>query len=123
MSTALTDNQSASDALYAIPADLPRDEWVRAGMAAHDAGIQFDDFDQWSAQAANYDAKAARSTWRSFKPGKGVGAGTLFSIAKQHGYRPGRPAKRPSAAELEAQRAAREKAAAAQAEAGEQHPV
>ena len=120
MSTALTDNQSASDALYAIPADLPRDEWVRVGMAAHDAGIQFDDFDQWSAQAANYDAKAARSTWRSFKPGKGVGAGTLFSIAKQHGYRPGRPAKRPSAAELEAQRAAREKAAAAQAEADEQ---
>lgn len=120
MSIALTDIQRACDALHAIPADLPRDEWVRVGMAAHDAGIQFDDFDQWSAQAPNYDAKAARSTWRSFKPGKGVGAGTLFAIAKQYGHTVGKPAKRPSGTELAVQRAAREKAEAAQAEADKQ---
>ena len=29
----LTDTARASDALYSIPPDLPRDEWVRAGMA------------------------------------------------------------------------------------------
>lgn len=118
--TGVNDLQRASDALYAIPADLPRDDWVRVGMAAHDAGIQFDDFDQWSAQAPDYDAKAARSTWRSFKPGKGVGAGTLFAIAKQYGHTVGKPAKRPSSAELAARRAEREKAAAAQDEADEQ---
>lgn len=116
----MSEIQRAIEALWSIPADLPRDEWVRVGMAAHDAGIQFDDFDQWSAQAPSYDAKAARSTWRSFKPGKGVGAGTLFAIAKQHGYTPSATTKRPSAAELTMQRAERERAAAAQAEADEQ---
>lgn len=118
--TGVSDIQRASDALYAIPADLPRGEWVRAGMAAHAAGIQFDEFDQWSAQAPNYDAKAARTTWRSFKPGKGVGAGTLFAIAKQYGHTVDKPAQRPGSAELAAQRTAREKAAAAQAEADDQ---
>lgn len=77
----------AADALFTIPADLPRDEWVRAGMAAQAAGIDFDTFDNWSAQAGNYDASAARHTWRSFKPGKGIGAGTLFSMAAAHGWR------------------------------------
>lgn len=77
----------AADALFTIPADLPRDEWVRAGMAAQAAGIDFDTFDNWSAQAGNYDASAARDTWRSFKPGKGIGAGTLFSMAAAHGWR------------------------------------
>ena len=77
----------AADALFTIPADLPRDVWVRAGMAAQAAGIDFDTFDAWSAQAGNYDASAARDTWRSFKPGKGIGAGTLFSMAAAHGWR------------------------------------
>lgn len=116
----MSEIQRAIEALWSIPADLPRDEWVRVGMAAHDAGIQFDDFDQWSAQAPSYDAKAVRSTWRSFKPGKGVGAGTLFAIAKQYGHTVGKPAKRPSGTELAVQRAAREKAEAAQVEADKQ---
>ena len=46
----------ARDALQAIPPDLPRDEWVRAGMAAQAAGLGFDDFNDWSAGAGNYDA-------------------------------------------------------------------
>jgi hypothetical protein len=77
----------ARAALWAIPADLARDDWVRVGMAAHAAGLSFDTFDQWSAQAGNYDARAARDTWRSFKHGKGIGPGTLFSMAADHGYR------------------------------------
>lgn len=120
MSIALTDIQRACDALYAIPADTNHEEWLRVGMAAHDAGLSFDDFDSWSAQAANYDPKAARSTWRSFKPGKGVGVGTLFAIAKQYGHKVGKPSQRPSHEELAAQREERKKAAAAEAEAEEQ---
>ena len=54
-------------------------------MAAHAAGIDFDTFDQWSAQAGNYTASDARDTWRSFKPGKGVGAGTLYRMAAELG--------------------------------------
>ncbi|NZA00581.1 PriCT-2 domain-containing protein [Ottowia beijingensis] len=77
----------AREALGHIPPDLPRDEWVRAGMAAQAAGLDFDAFDSWSAQAASYDSRAARDTWRSFKPGKGVGAGTLYRMATEHGWR------------------------------------
>ncbi len=79
------DLDRARDALQFIPPDLPRDEWVTVGMAAHAAGLQFDDFNAWSAAAGNYSERDARDTWRSFKPGKGVGAGTLFKVAADHG--------------------------------------
>ena len=86
----------AMEALQAIPADLPREEWVKAGMAAQAAGLDFDTFDAWSAQADSYDARAARDTWRSFEPGKGVGAGTLYRMAAEHGWRMGsKPAAKP----------------------------
>lgn len=77
----------ALDALYAIPPDLPRPEWVSVGMAAHEAGIGFDAFNDWSAAAASYDEHAARATWNSFQLGKGVGPGTLFMKAAQFGGR------------------------------------
>ena len=46
----LADLDRARDALHAIPPDLPRDEWVRAGMAAHAAGLPFDEFDTITCQ-------------------------------------------------------------------------
>jgi putative DNA primase/helicase len=73
----------ALDALYSIPPDLPRPEWVRVGMAAHAAGIGFSAFNHWSAGADNYDERAARATWNSFKSDKGIGSGTLFMMAAQ----------------------------------------
>lgn len=80
------DLERARDALHFIPPDLPREEWVKAGMAAHAAGLDFDEFDNWSAGAGNYDARAARDTWHSFKPSKGVGIGTLFKMATENGW-------------------------------------
>ncbi|WP_287879055.1 AAA family ATPase [Acidovorax sp.] len=93
----MTDTAKAIAALHAIPPDLPRDEWVRAGMAAQAAGLDFDAFNDWSAKAGNYDERAARDTWRSFKPGRGVGAGTLYRVAAEHGWRMGerKPQQRP----------------------------
>lgn len=87
----------ARDALHAIPPDLPRDQWVKAGMAFHAAGGGFDDFDQWSAQADNYNAQSCRATFRSFKtaPG-GVGAGALFGMARDHGWAEGNSTPRPA---------------------------
>lgn len=82
----------ALDALHSIPADTDRDTWIRAGMAAKAAGLSFEDFDAWSAQADNYDAADARNAWRSFKDfkdGKGVGAPTLYSMATKHGWSKG----------------------------------
>ena len=81
-----SDTARALDALHSIPPDLPRDHWVRAGMAAQAAGLDFDAFDRWSAPAPNYKATDCRDAWRSFKPGKGITAATLFSMAKSHGW-------------------------------------
>lgn len=93
------DTARALDALYAIPADLPRDQWVKVGMAAHAAGLSFDDFDTWSASAANYNAQAARDTYRTFKdvPG-GIGVGSLFRMAREHGWNNGSTGARPASA-------------------------
>ncbi len=55
-------------------------------MAAQENGLTFDDFNEWSAGAGNYDERAALDAWRSFKPGKGIGKGTLFKMAADHGW-------------------------------------
>ena len=84
------DLDRARNALHAIPPDLPREEWVRVGMGAHAAGLAFDDFNNWSAGADTYKERDARDTWRSFKPGRGVGEGTLFKLADEHGHKQGK---------------------------------
>lgn len=83
--SASNDLDRARDALYLIPADIPREDWVRAAMGAKEAGIDFDTFDNWSASAPSYKAQDCRDMWKSIKPGKGVGAGTLFKMATDHG--------------------------------------
>jgi KaiC/GvpD/RAD55 family RecA-like ATPase len=93
----MSDTAKAIDALHAIPPDLDRATWVKAGMGFHAAGGDFDSFDQWSAGADSYNAAAVRDVWRSFKaaPG-GVGPGTLFRLAAENGWRmDGRPSARP----------------------------
>lgn len=76
----------ALDALAYIPADLPRDEWVRVGMSMKSIGLTLDDFSAWSATAPDrFDARACKDTWNSFR-GNGIGPGSLFALAKQHGW-------------------------------------
>lgn len=77
----------AFEALKSIPADISRDEWVRVGMSAHAAGLTYEDFDAWSSTGQSYDQKACQQTWKSFRSGGGVGPGTLFHIASEHGWR------------------------------------
>lgn len=76
----------ARDALRAISPDLSREDWIRVGMAAHAAGLPFDEFDAWSAAGASYSARSAAEVWRSFKPDGGIGAGTLFAMAREAGW-------------------------------------
>lgn len=76
-------------ALQHIPANLPRDEWARVGMAIKSEfpdGPGFDLFNEWSATADGFDYKATQSTWRSIKAGGGVGVGTLLHLAKENGF-------------------------------------
>ena len=78
--------ERARAALYSIPPDLPRAEWVNAGMGAHAAGLPVDDFIEWSRPAPSFNLQACKSTWRSFKHGKGIGEGTLYHLAATHGW-------------------------------------
>ncbi len=84
-------------ALDAVPADCTRDEWVSIGMALHWAGTQTDQLEQalqlwneWSSTAQfKYPGEREILTqWISFRPDKAtaVKLGTLFHIAKQHGW-------------------------------------
>jgi putative DNA primase/helicase len=76
-------------ALQFIPANLPRDEWARVGMAIKSEfsdGTGSDLFSDWSATADGYDPKATRTTWQSIKAGGGVGIGTLLHLAKEQGF-------------------------------------
>lgn len=62
------DPERARRALWSLDAGAERAEWVRAAMAAKAAGLQFDDFDQWSATAGNYAGQAdCAAVWRSIK--------------------------------------------------------
>lgn len=93
--------ERARAALHAIPPNLPRAEWVRAGMGAHAAGLLADDFIDWSTPAANFNQQTCMATWRSFKQNKGVGEGTLYRMAAAHGWTdkgeaPPRPAPKPA---------------------------
>ena len=108
-------------ALSYIPANLPRDEWARLGMAVHSEFSDetgFDLFDTWSSTAANYDARACRDAWKSFKASGPVGIGTLLHVAKSYGFtlpKPDQTAPSLSPAEQAAQRARAQEAAAAEA--------
>jgi putative DNA primase/helicase len=115
-------------ALTHIPANLPRDEWARVGMAIkseYPDGAGFDLFDAWSASDADrYDKKAVASTWRSIKAGGGVAVATLLHLAKEHGFtlpKNGQAPAAPTAAELaerERQRTERQRQEQARIDAG-----
>ena len=83
----MDDASRARDALNHIDAGCARDEWVRAGMAAKSAGLDFDDFHGWSASAGNYSGEnECRTVWKSFKDGA-VTPATLFGMAFAQGWK------------------------------------
>lgn len=89
--------QEIKQAIEVVPADCSRDEWVSIGMALHWAGTQTNQLDQayqlWNEWSATGTAKypgerVIHAQWMSFKSDKtsSVKLGTLFHIAKQHGW-------------------------------------
>lgn len=87
--SAVCDVSRACEALQYIPPDIPREEWARVAFACQEAGITFLEFDRWSQGADNYRLPDCRATWNSCQNanGSGITAGTLFYMAKQHGWR------------------------------------
>lgn len=73
-------------ALSYIPPD-GREIWGEIGMAlkAHlgESGRPF--WDEWSASSAKFDERDSDKVWRSFRR-DGIGIGTLFHHARQHGW-------------------------------------
>jgi len=88
MTTKQTEEGRIRAALACIPADLPREEWVRIGAALKnelsDGGFEL--FDEWSQRGASYRAADARSTWRSLSADGGITIKTLFFVAIEHGF-------------------------------------
>lgn len=83
----MPDTDRALDALHAIPANLPRDEWHEVGRAAIASGLTIDDLDAWSASAGNYKGRRdVEAAFRTVTPNGGTGAGTLFHLAKKYGF-------------------------------------
>lgn len=80
----------AVEALKFISPDISYDEWIKVGQAWHD---EFGEqgrapWADWSSRSAKYQGEGDINThWKSFHPGGGVGIGTLFHIAAQHGYK------------------------------------
>ena len=76
----------ALSALHAIDPVCSREQWVRIGMAAKDAGLSLDDFTNWSSSASNFGGERdCAHAWKSFGDGP-VKAGTLFSMAFSAGW-------------------------------------
>lgn len=82
-------NEAIQAALTFIPAD-EREVWLRVGMALKSELGEpgFSMFEEWSRTAQNFDAKAAKSSWKSFKAGGGITIATLVAEAKQRGFNP-----------------------------------
>ena len=86
--------EQAREALSFIPVnqfDGDYQGWINIGMACKAAGLDFEDWDNWSRGSKEYsNEKTTFNHWKSFKDGGGITPGTLFKFAKDNGYKPPR---------------------------------
>ena len=79
-----------SDMLRHIPNDdLPYDEWVKVGMAIHQAtgGTGYDLWEEWSEKCAKHDAALMQTRWHSFgRSANPVTIGTLIYHAEHNDW-------------------------------------
>lgn len=91
----VSEHDRAASALQAIDPGCDRESWVRAGMACKVAGLEFEDFNTWSASAGNYAGESdCRTVWKSFGESGRVTPASLFGMAFAQGWKD--PAKRAS---------------------------
>lgn len=90
----LDERGKVESALAMISPDCGYEEWIEIGMAIHaalgDAGLGV--WDYWSSKGSKYPGRGGsngtETHWRSFRPGGGITAATLFKRAKDAGWRP-----------------------------------
>jgi len=83
-------NQIDRDVVWSMLQGIPaydRDIWIKVGMAIKSefGDNEFALFYDWSGTADNYDPKAVKTVWKSFKS-SGVGIGSLIQLAKDYGW-------------------------------------
>lgn len=85
-----------------------RDVWVKAAMALKSEFGEdgFEIWDSWGSQHDKHSPGAAKSTWKSIKPGGKVNFGSLIFDAKAAGWKDDSNYKKPSKAEIDARNAA-----------------
>ncbi|MBS0308683.1 MAG: AAA family ATPase, partial [Proteobacteria bacterium] len=92
----MNEQDRAASALMHLDSSCPREEWIKAGMAAKAAGLGFDCFHTWSATADNYAGEGdCRNVWKSFGDSGRVTPATLYAMAFAQGWQD--PAKRQQA--------------------------
>ena len=82
-----------ADALKAVPNHVDWHWWVKIGAALFDALADDGEemFIRWSAQSSKDDPEYTRRKWRSLrKSPMTTTAASLFWLARQNGWRPGR---------------------------------
>lgn len=81
--------EQAREALSFIPVYEDYQTWINIGMACHAAGLDFEDWDNWSQGGKNYtNSNDTSNHWKSFKNSGGITPGTLFKFAKDNGWNP-----------------------------------
>ena len=84
------DHAHLLDALAAIdPATLDYQSWVECGMALHESGYSWQDWDEWSARDhARYHEGECRAKWEGFGNGADkVSSGSIIQLAEARGWR------------------------------------
>lgn len=74
--------------LASLDPDMPRDPWLRVGLALNDGGYPFEIWDDWSREGSKYDARAIQRDWQSFRPDGGVSMRSLLAMAYAAGWEP-----------------------------------
>ncbi|AIM40821.1 DNA primase [Idiomarinaceae phage Phi1M2-2] len=85
----LTDNDIRAMLQYYSNTDLDYEEWIRCGMAIHDAtnGAGYELWDEWSQKSDKYNPTMMEKKWHSFgKTSNPVTVGTLIHHARQNGW-------------------------------------
>jgi Virulence-associated protein E/Bifunctional DNA primase/polymerase, N-terminal/Primase C terminal 2 (PriCT-2) len=94
------------EALKYIPADDRNREWFSVGAALHSTGWESarEMWDEWSVISSKFDKPDQDKTWEDFdRPfnRERITLGTLFHIAKEHGWKPERrPSHSPRSADI-----------------------
>jgi KaiC/GvpD/RAD55 family RecA-like ATPase len=84
----MDERDRALSALYSLDPGKPFECWNPACMSAIAAGLTLDDIDAWSSTAPNYKGrKDIDEKFRNVTPDGGIGAGTLYRMAFEAGWK------------------------------------